>query len=967
LTAPLPYDTERADAGLAELAARPHPGAAAFLADPAGRALLAGAFGNSPYLGRLLLRDTDLLDRLAERPADSVLADLLAEVTALPAVHADAAALMAPLRRAKRHLALLAALADLGGCWRLEQVTAALSDFAQGATRAALARLLLDAAAKGDFAVADPAAPERGSGLTVIGMGKLGARELNYSSDIDICVFYDRETTPYTGSQGVERFFMRLTQGLVKLLQEITADGYVFRTDLRLRPDPASTPPAVSLQAALQYYESMGQNWERAAMIKARAIAGDPATCAVFLAELQPFIWRRNLDFAAIADVHSIKRQIHSHHGFAEVAVEGHNIKVGRGGIRDIEFFAQTQQLIAGGRDPSLRRPATCEALDALAAAGWIEPAVAAELQEAYGFHRTLEHRLQMVADEQTQTLPKDTAGIDRLARFMGFAETAAFRRQLVERLERVQRHYARLFEKAAPLGKGGNLAFTGTDDDPDTLATLAGLGFREAARVSQAVRGWHHGRYRAMRSARARELLTELTPALLSALADTADPDGAFQRFDSFLAGLPAGVQLFSLLAAEPRLMQLLAQIMGAAPRLADYLAQNAGVLDAVLSEDFFDPLPPVADMLKSFEASLRLARDFQDALDAARRFVKERKFQLGVHLLRGDADAAVAGRAYADLADTAIRGLLPAVEREVAQQHGRMPDAGMAVVALGKLGGQEMSATSDLDLMFVYDYQDEEAQSDGARPLAAPHYFARLSQRFINALTAPTAAGTLYEVDMRLRPTGNKGPAAVRLSRLEQYHREEAWTWEHMALTRARVVCGPPALVEATERTIGEILRRPREAGRIAADVADMRTRLAREKATQDPWELKQVRGGLVDIEFVAQYLQLVHAAGTPEVLSNNTGEALRRLAAAGALGPAEAEALLDAYRLASNLTAVLRVAIRGRFDPAAVPPALRAVLARAGGSSDFEALQARLASALARVHGLFDELVAARAEAA
>ena len=962
-TAPPAHDAARAAATLAELARLAEAGAtgaAAFLDDAGGHALLTGAAGNSPYLGRLLAREVSLLGELAARPADAVLADLLAATERMPFEVSGQAAQMAPLRAAKRRLALLAALADLGGAWPLATVTAALSDFAAAALQASVRRLLLDAAGRGDLVPADPARPEAGSALVVLGMGKLGARELNYSSDVDLAVFYDRDASPYTGD-AVERFYIRLTQGMVKLMQEITADGYVFRTDLRLRPDPNATPAAVSLAAAEQYYESAGQNWERAAMIKARPVAGDLALGADFVASLQPFVWRRNLDFAAIADVHSIKRQIHSHRGHGDVAVLGHNIKVGRGGIRDIEFFAQTQQLIAGGRDPALRVSTTCGALDALAERHWIEPAVAAELKDVYAFHRTLEHRLQMVADEQTQTLPKDEAGLDRIARFMGHADTERFRAELVANLETVQRHYHHLFEEAPSLGDAGNLSFTGTDDDPDTLATLAGLGFAEPRAISQTVRGWHHGRYRAVRSARAREMLTELTPALLRGLAETADPDGAFLRFDRFLRGLPAGVQLFSMLTAQPGLLKLLVQIVGGAPGLSDHLAEHSAVLDAVLSEDFYAPLPPREEMVKSLNGALRLARDYQDALDVTRRFVKERKFQLGVHLLRGLARAADVGRAYADLADSAILGLLPLVEAEMAERHGRFDGGRMAVIALGKLGGQEMSATSDLDLMFVYEYPEPDATSDGPRPLTPGHYYARLSQRLINALTVPTAAGPLYEVDMRLRPSGNKGPVAVSLERLRQYHAEEAWTWEHMALTRARVVTAPDDLKDKVEAVIRDVLTRPRDPVAIAADVADMRARIAREKGTANPWELKQVPGGLIDVEFAAQYLQLVHAAAHPGILHNNTGEALRALGEAGVLPADAADDLVAAYRLASNLTGVLRVAVQGAPDPATAPPALRAALAEAADVADFETLQALLPQRLAAAHARFEALVA------
>jgi glutamate-ammonia-ligase adenylyltransferase len=752
----------------------------------------------------------------------------------------------------------------------------------------------------------------------------------------------------------------------VRYLQEATRDGYVLRTDLRLRPDPAATPAAISMLAAEQYYESLGQNWERAAMIKARAAAGDIAAGEGFLARLEPFIWRRNLDFAAIQDVHSIKRQIHGHRGHGRIAVEGHNVKLGRGGIRDIEFFVQTQQLIAGGRDVSLRDRTTAGAMTALEAVGWITPEAAAEMMTAYRFHRGLEHRLQMIADEQTQTLPKMAEGIDHVARFLGYGETAGFRETLLGHLAAVERHYAVLFEAAPALSEGGNLVFTGTEDDPDTLATLAGLGYQQAAGVSSTIRGWHHGRYRAMRSARARELLTDLMPALLKALAETASPDATLGRFDRFLAGLPAGVQLFSMLTAQPALLDLLAGIMGSAPRLANYLSQNASVLDAVLEADFYLPLPPRAELVRNLRGGFVVARGMEDVLDATRRFVKERKFQIGVQILSDAADGVSAGPAYADLADTTIEALQPVTEAAFAERHGWVAGAEMVVVGMGKLGSREMSAESDLDLLFIYDHGASVEASDGERPLAPAHYFGRLSQRFLNALTVQTSEGKLYEVDMRLRPSGNAGPVATRFEGFLAYQQQDAWTWEHMALTRARVVAGPDALASRVAGAIDAILRQPRDARVVARAVVEMRERLGREKGTEDPWQLKQVRGGLVDIEFICQFLQLVHAAEHPAVLRRNTGEAYQAMAEAGVLEPEVAGRLRRAWSLVHRLTGLLRLAVTGdSFDPEAAPEGLRRALARAGEVASYGMLEALLIETEAEVLADFQAIVERVAE--
>ena len=936
---------------------------AALIADQTGGALLRGIFGNSPFLTRTVLREAAWLPGLIAAAPAQTAADLLSALKQDLIEADDMTQAMQALRKARRRTALLVAVADLGGIWTLAQVTGALSRFADAAVVGAVRFLLRRLVVRGEFESDNPAEPDHDSGLAVIAMGKLGANELNYSSDIDVIVFFDAEKARYLGRKTAQEAYIRLVRDLVQLLQEPTADGFVLRTDLRLRPDPGATPVAISMTAAEQYYESMGQNWERAAMIKARAMAGDIAAGEAFLERLAPFIWRRNLDFASIEDVHSIKRQIHGHRGHSEIAVAGHNIKLGRGGIRDIEFFVQTQQLIAGGRDPALRGSTTCGAMQALADAGWFEPGVVGELTQAYDFHRTLEHRLQMIADEQTQTMPKTADGVDHIARFMGYADTGEFETRLLTELGTVQRHYANLFEAAPGLGRHGNLVFTGSDDDPETLETLSAMGFTDTAQVSKTVRGWHHGRYRATRAQRSRERLTTLMPTLLAAIGDNADGDAALTRFDRFLAGLPTGIQLFSMLNAAPQLLDLLIEILTSAPRLANYLSRNPGVLDAVLSEDFFTVLPSPDELAASLSGGLQLATDLEDALDITRRWVKDRRFQLGVQCLRGSADIDTQGFEQSQVAGTALTGLLDKVTDDFAQRerHGRIAGAGMAIVGMGKLGSNEMTETSDLDLIFIYDFPEGAEQSDGERPLSPSHYFGRLSQRLITAITAPTAEGALYEVDMRLRPSGNAGPVATRIDGFISYQDSEAWTWEHMALTRARVIAGPQTLRRRIEDAITKVLTRPRDAAKTAADVAEMRERIAKEKGGDNPWELKMVRGGLLDIEFIAQYLQLVNGEKYPDAIDPNTCTALAQLTADGAVAPDLAEELIAASSFYRGVMGVLRVAVEGEFDPETAPPGLQEALVHAAeGETPFEGLEQRLRETQARVRTLYHQIV-------
>ena len=543
--------------------------------DADGRAVLSAIFGNSPYLTQCAVRDIGFACDLLSDGAQNAWDGALAAMTAVAPHETGTEEIMSRLRIAKRRCSLATAAADLTGAWSVEKVCQSLSDLASGALTVAADHLLAKAAEAGEIALPSRDAPSRGSGWIILGMGKLGARELNYSSDIDLIVLYDAERAEYIGKSGVQRCMVRMTQELVRIMAEATGDGYVFRTDLRLRPDPGSTPLAISTRAAEVYYESAGQNWERAAMIKARPVAGDIEAGNAFIEILRPFIWRKSLDFAAIQDIHSIKRQINAQRGGSEIAIAAHNIKLGRGGIREIEFFAQTQQLIWGGRDPNLRVRATCEALRALVGAELLESIVSSRLIQAYRFHRRLENRLQMVDDRQTHSMPEDEAGRARIAYMMGFPDRETFEDSLIAELRAVESHYAVLFEKTPDLSGPGSLVFTGADNDPETLETLAGLGYRDPAMVAERIRIWHHGRYSATRSARARELLTELIPTILEALSKTIDPDAALLKFDGFLRGLPAGVQILSLLANNPRLLELLARIMGSAPRLADWLSR--------------------------------------------------------------------------------------------------------------------------------------------------------------------------------------------------------------------------------------------------------------------------------------------------------------------------------------------------------------------------------------------------------
>ncbi|HEY1412670.1 MAG TPA: bifunctional [glutamine synthetase] adenylyltransferase/[glutamine synthetase]-adenylyl-L-tyrosine phosphorylase, partial [Rhodopila sp.] len=745
--------------------------------------------------------------------------------------------------------------------------------------------------------------------------------------------------------------------------------GYVFRVDLRLRPDPSSTPVAMPVEAALSYYETAGQNWERAAMIKARPIAGDLALGQRFLEAIRPFVWRRGLDFAAVADIHAMKRRIDEVRDTALTKADnpvdriaGHNVKLGEGGIREIEFLVQTLQMVWGGRDPSLRIRPTLATLDRLVETGHLEASARRQLEDSYRFLRQVEHRLQMVNDRQTHSLPEAGEPMHRIARFMGYADSPAFALDVLRHIEIVRANYRSVFEYVPALpgadATGPELDFRGdAPEPPATVAALAELGFHEPRRIVAAVRRWLSGRVRALRSSRARDLMTTMVPAILAALGRQPDPDGAFSRFDRFVSALPTGVQPMSLFQHNPVLLERIAAVLGAAPMLSEHLARNPSALEGLLAaEDLAD----VRGMLRGRMAGVTR---LEDAIQVTQRAVKERDFFLSVATLEGRLDADASGLQRTELAEAALSVLVPRVLADFATRFGRVPGGSMVVVALGKAGGREMMAGSDLDLMFIYDHPAEATESrsmrhGGARALPASQWFVRAVQSCIAALTAPGPEGQMYALDMRLRPSGNKGPLAVSLEAFRRYHDSDAWTWERMALTRARVVAGSAALRGRVNAAIEAAVARPVEARRIRDDAVAMRARMARDLRPFGPWDMKLRAGGLIDIEFIAQVLQLMHARDKGFRRSQTTRVALQRLGAIGAIDAADVDTLIAAERLWRTIQGLLRMTV-GHPEGAALPHAtalpLLEATARVGvAARDTDTLLAAVDEIALRVRG-------------
>ena len=949
------------DGWLAELEPAQAAELNALLDQPAARNILLGIAEFSPYLFDLIRADSSRLIRLLRCEPETYLPTLIESVSREVFAAGTEADVTRLLRRMKAEAALLIALCDIGGVWPVMQVTGALTDLAVASVQMALRYVLRQEAARGRLSPPNAERPEENSGLFVLAMGKMGAGELNYSSDIDLIVFFDPAAPTLVKDIEPQPFFVRVTQAMARLLQQRTGDGYVFRVDLRLRPDPASTQVAMSIDAAMHYYEREGRTWERAAMIKARPCAGDLIAGEAMVAELSPFVWRKHLDFAALADVHDMKRQMQTYRGQSEVAVEGHNVKVGRGGIREIEFFAQTQQLIAGGRHAELRVRPTLEALEVLASSNWITHQARDELSVAYQFLRRVEHRLQMIADEQTHSLPDNFEAVERFARFLGYPDRAAFAQDLLKQLEIVQGHYAKLFE-GDPTGtaKLPDIDYSAGAEDQRLLNHLAALGFKEPIKVAGTVQTWMAGEYRVFRAESTKAAFTEFVPALIDGLAHAEEPDRAVVAFDRFLAALQRGGRLITLLGQNRELVALVALVLGAAPRLGDMLARQPQLMDGLIDPRFFGAMPDQRELSARLAATLQDADSYEEFLDRLRLFGQESLFLIGTRILSGTVSAQQAGTAFADVAEGIVHTVHGLVTERFAAQHGRIKGQETAIVAMGRLGSREMTATSDLDLILLYDFDADAPDSDGERPLQGAHYFARFTQRLISAFTTRTNYGVLYEIDMRLRPSGRAGPLASHIDSFAEYQEREAWTWEHMALTRARVISASPAFRARIEKVIRDALTRPREPLGVAADVADMRRAIAQEKGEGERWELKYAAGGMVDIDFIAQYLQLIHAAEKPDILGVDTLDVIDNAARLGVLPHASAEILRSAGRLYHDLTQVLRLCVIDKFDPKTAGEDLLRVLARAGDAPDFSSLDARIKETQADVRRVFQAVV-------
>ena len=830
------------------------------------------------------------------------------------------------LREQRLGLAVAVALGDLCGEFSLEQVTARLSDFADGA---------LDQAVTSAIRERVPDAEPRG--FAVVAMGKLGSHELNYSSDIDLLLLFDPATLPKREREEAGEAAVRIGRRLIEIIQKRTADGYVQRVDLRLRPSPEVTPIALPVDAAISHYESSALPWERAAFIRARASAGDIALGQRFLANIRPFVWRRSLDFGVIDEVRQISARIRDHFAQNARVGPGYDLKRGRGGIREVEFFVQIQQMIHGGRDESVRSPATLDAIRSLLAADRLDQTTADELGRAYRLLRTIEHRLQMVEDAQTHMLPADQPGLDNVAQLHGLTDGAELLSELRPHIECC----GEIFDNLSP-GAGGTLS-----NDSDMLQReLTDMGFRDPETAVRYVGDLRSGKARSLRSPAARHAFEAMLPGLLHAIATGADPANALNRLSDIVERLSSGVNFFRLLEARPPLARLLAKILAHAPALADQLARRPELFEGLFDASSFAMPPPAEEFARLLREAMA-GHPYDVALDRARRLVNERRFALGVQLIDRRRDPLEVSEGYARVAEGALVALADEARIEFEQAHGQFADAELIVLGLGRLGGCSLTYASDLDLIYLHTAQPG-TSSNGLRPLGPNDYFNRFANRVTAALSVPTAAGPLYEVDLRLRPEGSKGMLVVSLDAFEGYQRDHAWTWEHMALCRARPVFGSPAGRSRAERIIDQILRLPRDMRKIAGDAAGMREEMQRHKPAQSTLDVKLGAGGLVDLEFAVHVLQLTTHVG----LNPRLEFALEALAAESLI-PAS---IVQAQKLLTRILVMMRLVAPGDIKPTSETWQL---VAEACGASSWDELLAEHDAARQSIAALWNSI--------
>ena len=870
-------------------------------------------WAGSEFVARACIREPGLLTELVDSGDLAncyTLGDWAMRLARQLAAVRDESQLAAALRRFRRREMVRIAWRDLAGLADLAETLGDLTDLAEAAVGAALDRLHEEQCRRYGVPRAADGQPQQ---LVVLGMGKLGGRELNFSSDIDLIFTYPQQgQTDGARSISNEEFFRRLGQRLTKTLAEPTADGFVFRVDLRLRPFGDSGPLAVSFAAFEDYCQHHGRDWERYAMIKARCIAGDREAGERLLTALRPFIYRRYLDYHAFEALRGMKALIAQD---MERRGMRRNIKLGPGGIREIEFIAQAFQLIYGGREPALRERGIVRVLDTLGATGRLPKEAVHDLQQAYAFLRRVENRLQAWADQQTHHLPEAELAKQRLAFTMGYSDWDALAQELARHTDAVSRQFAQVFGSAAePESTHADLGETwrGDPSEDRALSLLVEYGFETPARAWNRLRALKTGfSYRTM-SPRGRERLDGLIPRVLEAVRITPQPTATLERILNLLETIARRSVYLALLTDQPAALAQLVKLCAASGWISHHLSRYPLLLDDLLNPAVL--YAPLDRRQLAAELDLQLARipadDAEEMLNALRYFKQSQVLRVAAAEVSGAMPLMIVSDHLTEIAETLLRKVLELAWGDLLPKFGQPRcvvanverDAQFAIIAYGKLGGIELNYGSDLDLVFLHDSAGVRQFTVGPRPIDNSTFFAKLVQRIISLLTTRTGAGDLYEVDTRLRPSGRAGLLVSSFEAFTEYQRHQAWTWEHQALVRTRMVAGPAVLAERFQTIRREVLQRDHDPVALRREVREMRERMRTEldSSTAEVFDLKQGRGGIADIEFMVQYEVLANARHCPDLLifTDNIRQ-LDGLERLGILSAADADQLRNAYR--------------------------------------------------------------------
>ena len=842
----------------------------------------------SPYLRGIIEKNISWVQSLEDSDPEEICRELCQ-----PFESETSSQAAEELRERKRKISLIIALADLGGVWKLNQVTETLTTFADFACNTLLKSLVDEAISKGKIKSNTKGKYSKFAGIFILAMGKMGGKELNYSSDIDLVVLFDEKQHPLDQFNNIKAEFVKITRRFSRMMSETTAKGYIFRTDLRLRPDPFVNPVCISVGGAERYYESFARAWERAAYIKARPCAGDLIAGAEFIKRIGPFIWRLQFDFTAFQDTSEIQDRIWENIGTSDLkTLFGYNLKLGKGGIREIELFVQTYQMVAGGRDSSLRVRSSMGALDALVNKGWVKKDSAEFISNHYTKLRTWEHRVQMIRDTQTHLLPKTQEEFQRLSCLTGWIKPEEFKNEIRNTLQHVQHLVGKQTENKETEESHSDYSFMNQSDQ-------------------DLVEQWRH--YPAFRTKRANQIFSRLQSQLFNRIARSSNPREALIQFDSFLKGLPAGVQLFSLFEANPELMNLLTDTCATAPKLAQFLSRNARVLDAVLESDFFERLHPTEKLQVELSKVLSDSSNYEWSLRQARRWMHEKHFKVGIQHLKNLLKHDEIPTMYTSLADAVIHSITPIVVGQFSRLYGEPPGRGFTIVSMGSLGSKNLTSKSDLDLIMIYDPLSQES-SKGKKSISSRQYFARLTQALVSSLTSRLPEGQLYEIDMRLRPSGKKGPVATSFESFKYYQLNDAWTWEHLAMTRARPLSGNQSLAQEIEEFRRKLISQSFKKQKVVDAVIDMRERLAKNTPVdceKNVWELRNGEGRILDIELVSQAGALLSGCFDRGVI-----EQCDESQKVGWMTSMEGDCLKESYRLLGKMKQTLRLSVEGSF---------------------------------------------------